>query len=62
MKLNVSLEEILVIGAVLCALIIAMGIISGNVPVAEGGAIIMSLCGGTVIIKVLRALTQNGPE
>ena len=48
MKVTVSLEEILVIGSVSCALIIAIGIAFGHVSVLGGGAIIVALCGGTV--------------
>jgi hypothetical protein len=62
LKLDVSVEEILVVGNVLCALIIAIGITSGDIPVAEGGAIIVSLCGGTVVIKVLKNWTKCGVD
>lgn len=59
MKLDVSLEEILVIGSVLCALLIALGITFGEVPIVEGGAIIVSLCGGTVLAEVLGIMRQD---
>lgn len=59
MRLTVSLEEILVIGSVSCAIIIALGITLGHVSVLAGGAIIVSLCGGNVIVKVIKTLKQR---
>ena len=54
MKLDVSLEEILVLGSTCCAIIIALGMSLGRIPVLSGGAIIVSLCGGAVVVKVLK--------
>jgi len=55
LKICVSLGEILVIGSALCAVLLALGITFGNVDVVEGGVIIVSLCGGLIIVRVLKA-------
>ena len=56
MELFVSFEEVIVIGSVLCAVVLALGVTFGHVDVVEGGAIIVSLCGGTVVAKALKTL------
>jgi hypothetical protein len=58
MKLDISLGEILVIGSVSCSMIIALGIFFEHVPVESGGVIIVSLCGGAVVAKILKALKK----
>ena len=54
MKIHVSLGEILVIGPALCAVLLALGITFGKVDVVEGGVIIMSLCSGSIIVRILK--------
>mgnify|MGYP001033115858 CR=1 FL=1 len=44
-------EDMLVAGAVICALVIAIGVAFGRVPITEGGIAIISLCGGSAIAK-----------
>lgn len=52
-------EDILAIGAVIVAIIIANGIVQGKVDVTQGGMIIGALVGGAAIAQVLKAKRKN---
>jgi len=56
LKLTLSLEEIRIIGSLLIAAIMAIGICFERIQIEEGGILILYLCGGNAIAEILLAL------
>lgn len=52
---KIGTEDILAIGAVIVAIIIAIGIVFQTVDVAQGGTIIIALVGAAGIAQVIKA-------
>jgi len=52
---KIGTEDILAIGAVIVAIIIAIGIVFQTVDVAQGGTIIIALVGAAGIVQVIKA-------
>jgi Zn-dependent alcohol dehydrogenase len=52
---KIGTEDILAIGAVIVAIIIAVGIVFQTVDVAQGGTIIIALVGAAGIAQVIKA-------
>lgn len=52
---KIGTEDILAIGAVIVAIIIAIGIVFQTVDVVQGGAIIIALVGAAGIAQVIKA-------
>ncbi len=58
-RFSLDTEDILAIGAVIVAIIIATGIVQGKVDVTKGGVIIAALVGGAAIAQVLKAKRKS---
>jgi 4-hydroxybenzoate polyprenyltransferase len=52
---KIGTEDILAIGAVIVAIIIAIGIVFQTVDIAQGGTIIIALVGAAGIAQVIKA-------
>lgn len=54
-RLSADTEDILAIGGAMVSVLLAAGIAFKTVDVVSGGAIIIAICGGAVIAKIIKA-------
>ena len=59
---KIGTEDILAIGAVIVAIIIAIGIVFQTVDVTQGGTIIIALVGAAGIAQVIKAKRKRKQE